>query len=72
MSSALVLLTALSATNRRYTYTADYESAFEVYYSVRLTKWLTVSPDFQYITNPGGDRDVPNATVIGARIQMTF
>jgi porin len=54
------------------TYTDDYESAVEVYYSVQMTKWLVISPDFQYVTNPGGDRDIPDATVIGARIQMTF
>ena len=54
------------------TYTNDYESAIEIYYSAQITKWLVISPDFQYVTNPGGDKDVPNATVIGARIQMTF
>lgn len=53
-------------------YTDDYESAIEIYYSVQLTKWLVISPDFQYVTNPGGDKDVPNATVIGVRVQMTF
>ncbi len=54
------------------TYTDDYESAVEIYYSAKITKWLVISPDFQYVTNPGGNKDVPNATVIGARIQMTF
>jgi porin len=54
------------------TFTEDYESAYEIYYSAQLTKWLTVSPDFQYVTNPGGNESVPNAVVLGVRLQMTF
>jgi porin len=50
----------------------DFESAIEVYYSLKVTKWFVVSPDFQYVFNPGGNKDIPNATVIGARVQMTF
>jgi porin len=54
------------------TFTNDYESAVEIYYSAQITKWLVISPDFQYVTNPGGNRDISDATVIGTRIQMTF
>jgi porin len=54
------------------TYTDDYEIAFEIYYSMQISPWLIISPDIQYITNPGGDRDIPNATVVGVRMQMTF
>jgi porin len=54
------------------TYTEDYESAFEIYYNAQLMKWLTISPDLQYIINPGGNKDIPNATVVGVRVQMTF
>jgi porin len=53
-------------------YTDDYEAAFEIYYSAQFTKWLTISPDFQYIINPGGDRNIPDAVVVGVRMQMTF
>lgn len=54
------------------TYTADYESAFEVYYSVQVAPWLAISPDVQYVTNPGGDSTIANVLVLGARVQMNF
>ncbi|MFH1369674.1 MAG: carbohydrate porin [Planctomycetota bacterium] len=54
------------------TYTDDYESAFEIYYSVQIAPWLAISPDFQYVTNPGGDSTIDDAVVLGLRMQMTF
>jgi porin len=54
------------------TYTDDFESAFEVYYSVQVTPWLAVSPDVQYVTNPGGDGLIDDAVVLGIRMQMAF
>jgi porin len=54
------------------TFTDDYESVFEVYYSAIITPWLTISPDFQYVTNPAGVGTIPDAVVVGARILMSF
>lgn len=54
------------------TYTDDYESAFEVYYSVQVAPRLAISPDVQYVTNPGGDSTIADAVVLGLRMQMTF
>lgn len=54
------------------TFTDDYESVFEVYYSAKIAPWLTISPDFQYVSNPGGDKSIPDAVILGARVQMTF
>jgi porin len=54
------------------TYTNDYESAFEVYYSVQIAPWLVISPDFQYVTNPGGDGSISDAVVVGVRALMVF
>ncbi len=54
------------------TYTDDYEHAFEVYYSAQITPWLIVSPDFQYVTNPGGNDSAGDAVVIGVRILTIF
>lgn len=54
------------------TYTNDYESAFEVYYNVQVAPWMAVSPDFQYVTNPGGDSSIGDAVVFGLRLQLTF
>jgi porin len=54
------------------TYTDDYENAFELYYSAAVTPWLNISPSIQYIANPGGNKNVSDAVVLGARIQMRF
>ncbi|MFP4053541.1 MAG: carbohydrate porin [Phycisphaerae bacterium] len=50
----------------------DHESALETYYRIQLTPWMTVSPSFQYIWNPGGVDGVGNAAVVGIRCQITF
>lgn len=49
----------------------DRESVYELYYNIEVFPWCHVSPDLQYIANPGGggSRD---ALVAGLRIQMTF
>jgi len=54
------------------TYTDDYENALELYYSAQVTPWLNISPSIQYIANPGGDKSVSDAVVLGVRVQMTF
>ncbi len=54
------------------TYTDDYESALELYYNAQVTPWLNISPSIQYIANPGGDKTVDNAVVLGLRAQMSF
>ncbi len=54
------------------TYSDDYESAFELYYSVQVTPWLNISPSVQYIANPGGNGTVSDAVVLGIRAQMLF
>jgi len=54
------------------TYTDDYESLVEVYYNAQVTPWLNISPSVQYIANPGGDKTVSDAVVLGVRVQMTF
>ena len=54
------------------TYTNDYENALEVYYSAQISPWLIVSPNIQYITNPGGVDGVSDAVVLGVRVLMIF
>jgi porin len=51
---------------------ADRETVYELYYSIHLTPWLIVSPDFQYITNAGGDKSDPQAMVAGLRFKMSL
>ena len=56
----------------RATYTEDYESVAELYYSVQITPWMNLSPSVQYVANPGGSKDVSDAVVCGVRAQITF
>ncbi len=58
--------------SRKADFTASNETALECYYNMQLTPWLHVSPDIQYIFNPGGDSDVSDAVVLGFRVQVTF
>jgi porin len=54
------------------TYYEDYESAVELYYNIQISPWLNVTPDVQYIANPGGAKGVSDAIIFGVRTQMRF
>jgi porin len=51
---------------------ADRETVYEWYYAIRVTPWCIFTPDLQVVTNPGGDRDAPDAFVGGFRIRIIF
>lgn len=51
---------------------ADRETVYEWYYSYYLSPWCIISPDFQVVTNPGGDTDDHDAIVGGIRIRLIF
>lgn len=48
------------------------EYNYEVNYGFHVTNWLTVRPNLQYITHPGGVDEVDNALVAGLKIQSVF
>jgi len=48
------------------------ETALGLYYALKLTGWLTISPDFQWILNPGGRHEAQDAFVVGVRFQAAF
>jgi hypothetical protein len=48
------------------------EIVAEIYYKIHLTKHLEVSPDIQYIQNPGYNQDRGPAAVFGLRIHAFF
>ena len=48
------------------------EYNYELNYGIHVTNWLTVRPNLQYITHPGGVDQVDNALVAGLKIQSTF
>lgn len=49
---------------------ADRETIYELYYAYHLTPWCIVSPDLQFITNPGGSKDARDSIVVGIRVRM--
>ncbi|TCV66915.1 carbohydrate porin [Pseudomonas fluorescens] len=48
------------------------EYNYELNYGFHVTNWLTVRPNLQYITHPGGVDEVDNALVVGLKIQSVF
>ena len=38
----------------------------------QVTKWSYIQPDLQYVIDPGGTGDIPDAVVIGAQMGVTF
>jgi len=48
------------------------EAGIEVYYRCMVLPWLTVTPDLQYIVDPGGFDDTQDAVVALLRFRVTF
>lgn len=51
---------------------ADRETTYEFYYAYHVTPWCIISPDVQFITNPGGNKDARDAIVGGVRVRVAF
>ncbi|MEO8206506.1 MAG: carbohydrate porin, partial [Chthoniobacterales bacterium] len=50
----------------------SYELDFEFGYRINFSKFLYVQPDIQYVINPGGTGNIPNALVLGSQMGVTF
>ncbi len=48
------------------------ETVLEWFYNIEVTPWLHVSPDVQYIFNPGGNDSANSAVEVGLRVGITF
>jgi len=48
------------------------EKLLEAYYKVKVNDKIAVSPHFQYLINPLGDKEARNVFVMGVRTQITF
>jgi porin len=51
---------------------AESEKVIELAHRFQLTPWSYFQPDLQYVIDPGGTGDIPNALVIGAQMGFTF
>ena len=49
---------------------ADRETVYELYYRIEVSPWLSISPDFQFITNTGGNAGDPDTFVAGLRLRL--
>ena len=58
--------------NPLYTPIRETEYNVELNYGIKVTNWLTVRPNLQYVVQPGGVDKVDNALVAGLKIQSTF
>ena len=52
--------------------TPSYEIALEAGYRIQVTKFAYIQPNVQWIINPGGTGNSPNALVLGAQMNVTF
>jgi porin len=50
----------------------EYEIALEAGYRFQITKFAYVQPNLQWIINPGGTGNIPNALVLGAQMNVIF
>lgn len=52
--------------------TTEAESAAEINYRIQATKWLAVQPLLQFFRHPGAVDAVPQATVVGVRVELAL
>lgn len=51
---------------------AESEKVLEVGHRFAVTRWSYFEPDLQWVVDPGGTGEIPNALVIGAQMGITF
>ncbi len=50
----------------------DDETGYELYYAIAVTPWLVITPDVQYIDNPGADGTIRHTIAGGVRVRVKF
>ena len=68
IASAGVIYGAFS----RYVSRATAETVVEANYQIVLKRWLSISPDLQYIIRPSGNKEINSALVLGAQAAISF
>jgi carbohydrate-selective porin OprB len=48
------------------------ETVLEANYQITIYRWLSITPDMQYIIRPSGSSAISNAFVIGTQVAMNF
>lgn len=71
LSSPIAFASAVTATTTTTT-PHSVEKVLEIDYTCWATPWLAITPDLQYILNPGGSSSSRNAAVLGVQFQVLF
>ncbi|MEM7222462.1 MAG: carbohydrate porin [Pseudomonadota bacterium] len=50
----------------------SYELVLELNHRLQLAPWFYITPDFQYVFNPGGTGEIDDAAVFGIEISIDF
>jgi porin len=48
------------------------ETVIEVNYQITLNRWLSITPDMQYVIRPSGNSAIKNAFVLGTQLAIVF
>ena len=48
------------------------ETVIEANYQITLNRWLSITPDIQYVIRPSGSRAIGNAFVLGTQLAINF
>ncbi|MBU0719438.1 MAG: carbohydrate porin [Planctomycetes bacterium] len=51
---------------------ADRETVYELYYSIQVTPWIFITPDIQFITEPGGMKNARDSLVGSLRVKINL
>lgn len=50
----------------------SHQTVYEIYYAIHLTPWLVITPDVQFIENPGGRGEFKDSIIGGVRLRIIF
>jgi len=56
----------------RYIRRATAETVIEMNYQITLNRWLSITPDIQYVFRPSGSSAIKNALVLGTQVAVVF
>lgn len=57
---------------RRVNRWAGEETVYEMFYAIQITPWMVITPDIQYVDNPGANDTISHAIVGGVRVRVSF
>jgi porin len=68
----LVSTGVIYGTFSRYIPRATAETVIEANYQITLKRWLSITPDLQYVIRPSGSGAIANALVLGTQVTINF